>query len=128
MVSLASLHRDRAVGLGDAGYCPTFLSGMGASLALLGAKALQRSVDRHPVDLTAALAEYDGLMRPVIGHYQQNARNNPELILNRNPLREIVEEWVMRLVPPAVVAGQLGRQHDLEASLLEGFGPLETVS
>ena len=31
----------------------------------------------------------------------------------------------MRVLPPALIARRMGHPHDLEASLLAGFGPLE---
>lgn len=125
MVVLPELYCGRVAFLGDAGYCPTFLSGMGASLALLGAKALDQSLHQSADDVPDALAGFDRLMQPVIAHYQHNARSNVHLLLTRNPFRALFQRWVMRVFPPAVVAHRLGHQHDLETSLLRGFGTLE---
>jgi len=123
MVRLPGLSRGRVVLLGDAGYCPTFLSGMGASLALLGARALDQTLRESPA-VAAALARYDALMLPVIAHYQETARKNVDLVLSDNPVRTVLQEWAMRLLPPALVVRSLGHQHDLEAGLLSGFGTL----
>jgi len=126
MVVLPELYCGRVAFLGDAGYCPTFLSGMGASLALLGAKALDQSLHQSADDVPDALAGFNRLMQPVIAHYQRNAYSNVDLVLTRNPFRAMLQRWVMRVFPPAMVARQLGHQHDLETSLLCGFGALET--
>jgi len=124
MISLPELSRGRVVLLGDAGYCPSFLSGMGASMGLLGAEALDKSLRETP-DVPRALATFNGLMQPVIAHYHRAAESNLDLLLTRSALRAWWHGWVMRRFPPALVVRQLVRQRELETSLLRGFGPLE---
>ncbi|MFI5613719.1 FAD-dependent monooxygenase [Amycolatopsis sp. NPDC051903] len=57
--------RGPAVLVGDAGYCASFFSGMGTSLALLGAATLARCLATHD-DLAAALRAYDTTLRPAV--------------------------------------------------------------
>lgn len=57
------LARGRVVLLGDAGYCPSPLSGQGTALALIGAYVLGNELSRH-ADPTAALAAYEAAMAP----------------------------------------------------------------
>lgn len=76
MVNAPSLVQGNVVLLGDAGYCPTALSGMGASLSIYGAKALSHFIREYPGDLALASRKYDQLMHPVIQKFQGNARNN----------------------------------------------------
>ncbi|WES98234.1 FAD-dependent monooxygenase [Chryseobacterium arthrosphaerae] len=76
MVDAPDLVNGNMVLLGDAGYCPTALSGMGASLSIYGAKALSHFISKTPDDLTSACSNYNRLMQPIIRKFQSNARNN----------------------------------------------------
>lgn len=76
MVDAPSLVNGKLVLLGDAGYCPTALSGMGASLSIYGAKALSHFIGKTPDDLRSACSNYNLLMQPVIRKFQNNAINN----------------------------------------------------
>jgi 2-polyprenyl-6-methoxyphenol hydroxylase-like FAD-dependent oxidoreductase len=62
--------------LGDAGYCPSPLSGQGTSLALVGAYVLAEALggaDGHE----AAFTEYERRMRPFVAANQALATENP---------------------------------------------------
>lgn len=76
MINSATLVNRNVVLLGDAGYCPTALSGMGASLSIYGAKALAHFIHENPDDLKTACARYDTLMQPIIQKFQGNAKMN----------------------------------------------------
>jgi len=76
MVDATDLVNGNMVLLGDAGYCPTALSGMGASLSIYGAKALSHFISKTPDDLKSACSNYNTLMQPIIRKFQGNARNN----------------------------------------------------
>lgn len=69
-VKLSSWHRGRVVLLGDAGYCPTSLTGLGTSLALVGAYVLAGefvAADDHRI----ALDNYRRIMAPYVEQAQQ---------------------------------------------------------
>ncbi|MFE7749539.1 FAD-dependent monooxygenase [Streptomyces sp. NPDC057428] len=63
--------------LGDAGYCPSPLSGQGTSLALVGAHVLADCLARTPEDHASAFACYEGRMRPFVALNQALATENP---------------------------------------------------
>lgn len=58
--------RGRVVLLGDAGYCGSPLTGMGSSLALVGAYVLAGELGRTRGDHTAAFSRYEEVMRPYV--------------------------------------------------------------
>ncbi|WP_326565137.1 FAD-dependent oxidoreductase [Amycolatopsis rhabdoformis] len=64
-IRMPTWSHDHTVLVGDAGYCASFFSGMGTSLALIGAATLARSLSAH-ADLPTALRAYDSAMRPVV--------------------------------------------------------------
>ncbi|MCJ8152757.1 FAD-dependent monooxygenase [Chryseobacterium sp. SSA4.19] len=76
MIEAPNLVNGNMVLLGDAGYCPTALSGMGASLSIYGAKALSHFISKTPDNLTSACSSYNLLMQPIIRKFQRNAINN----------------------------------------------------
>lgn len=70
-VRLDSWHRGRVVLVGDAAWCPTLYSGMGASTALAGADLLGTVLDQHPGSLEDSLTEWERRLRPHTDSYQQ---------------------------------------------------------
>jgi 2-polyprenyl-6-methoxyphenol hydroxylase-like FAD-dependent oxidoreductase len=65
-VRMPSWCQDRVVLVGDAGYCPSPLTGQGTSLALIGAFVLGGELARSAGDHKAALARYETRMRPFV--------------------------------------------------------------
>jgi 2-polyprenyl-6-methoxyphenol hydroxylase-like FAD-dependent oxidoreductase len=125
MVTLPALSKGRIVLLGDAGYCPTFLSGMGASLALLGARALSLAITKEAESVPAALQRFSDLIHPIISHYQENAADNVKTMLDTSPLHAILQNWIIRLSPPLLIVHRLAKQHDLQNNLLAEFEPAD---
>jgi 2-polyprenyl-6-methoxyphenol hydroxylase-like FAD-dependent oxidoreductase len=60
----------RAALVGDAGYCPSAVSGMGASLSLVGAYVLAGELSRRS-NHQDAFAAYEKLLRPYVDLAQQ---------------------------------------------------------
>jgi len=61
----------RVVLLGDAGYCPSPLTGLGTSLALVGAYVLAAELARAGGDYAAAFSAYEGRLRGYVERAQQ---------------------------------------------------------
>ncbi|QMU70711.1 FAD-dependent monooxygenase [Streptacidiphilus sp. P02-A3a] len=70
-VRLDHWSRGRAVLLGDAGYCPTPLTGLGTSLAMVGGYVLAGELAAADGDHRAAFAGYDRVMRPYVSQAQE---------------------------------------------------------
>jgi 2-polyprenyl-6-methoxyphenol hydroxylase-like FAD-dependent oxidoreductase len=84
LVQAPTLATNGIVLVGDAGYCPTALSGMGASLSIYGAKALTHFLEQSPGDITLAGKKYNALMQPIITKFQDNARRNATSFLPKD--------------------------------------------
>ena len=123
MVTLPHLFKGRVVALGDAGYCPTFLSGMGASLALVGARGLDLALRTESNNVPAALQRFSDIMQPIIAHYQQNAAENVRTMLDTSPAHALLHKWMVRLSPPMMIIRRLAKQHELAGGILAEFGP-----
>ncbi|MEV5553972.1 FAD-dependent monooxygenase [Nonomuraea wenchangensis] len=64
----------RVVLLGDAAWCLTTYSGMGASASLCGGAALGKAMREHPDDLDDALNAWETGLRPFITEQQRTAK------------------------------------------------------
>lgn len=69
--------KGRVALLGDAGYCPSPLSGQGTSLALVGAHVLADCLAGAPGDHRAAFVRYEERMRAFVSLNQALATENP---------------------------------------------------
>jgi 2-polyprenyl-6-methoxyphenol hydroxylase-like FAD-dependent oxidoreductase len=78
-VRMPSWSTDRVVLVGDSGYGPSFFSGMGSSLAMVGAEIL---ADELAVgdSITSALRRYDRQMRPVVDEAQAMALDGMDVL------------------------------------------------
>ncbi|MGI5472179.1 FAD-dependent oxidoreductase [Streptomyces sp. CA-132043] len=70
-VRLDQWSRGRVALLGDAGYCPSPLTGLGTSLALVGAYVLAGELGAADGDHSVAFGNYDRVMRPYVSRAQQ---------------------------------------------------------
>ncbi|MGW2377258.1 FAD-dependent monooxygenase [Kitasatospora sp. NPDC001683] len=70
-IHLERYSRGRVALLGDAGYSPSPLTGLGTSLALVGAYLLAGELAAAAGDFTTAFARYEELMRPYVTRAQE---------------------------------------------------------
>jgi 2-polyprenyl-6-methoxyphenol hydroxylase-like FAD-dependent oxidoreductase len=107
--TMAQVHLDRWTSgrialVGDAGYCPTPLSGLGTSLALVGSYLLAGELAVAGDDHATALARYEQLMRPYVATAQQlppgglrgyAPRNRIAIALQSQSMRSM-QRWPIR--------------------------------
>lgn len=87
--------------LGDAGYCPSPVSGLGTTLALVGAYVLAGCLVTYQDDLPEALRRYEREMRPWVDRAQSLGPGVPALATPRST----VGVWVLRCVLAVVSLG-----------------------
>jgi 2-polyprenyl-6-methoxyphenol hydroxylase-like FAD-dependent oxidoreductase len=78
LVKLASWSSGRVALVGDAAYCPTVLSGMGTTCAMVGAYILAGEIGRHGGDVEAALKSYEQQFRPFVEEMQKGILEKAE--------------------------------------------------
>jgi 2-polyprenyl-6-methoxyphenol hydroxylase-like FAD-dependent oxidoreductase len=103
--------------VGDAAHCPTFLSGMGSSLALQGALLLANCLGSSPADVPAALARYEQAVTPIAQRYQHSALRMRGLVLGRSRVKVVLRDLALRLLPQRWVRNSLRRFFDAERPL-----------
>jgi 2-polyprenyl-6-methoxyphenol hydroxylase-like FAD-dependent oxidoreductase len=114
----------RAALVGDAGYCPTPLTGLGTSLALVGAYVLAGELAAADGDHRAAFPRYEQVMRPYVTRAQQlppggasgYAPRSRAVIRLRDFSTAMMTRWPMR----RLLAGQFSKAGDID---LPDYGP-----
>lgn len=74
-----SWSRGRMAVLGDAAYCPSPISGMGTTVAIVGAYILAGEIARSPINPQEAFASYERHMRPFVMKAQKLIPGAPHL-------------------------------------------------
>src|SRR6202035_3995557 len=118
MIPTKRLVDGRIALVGDAGYCPTFMSGMGAAAALQGAYCLAAQIDRH-ADPMDALRRYEQKILPIATAYQKSARLMRNLILTRSPFKRWLLDNALRLVSTRQLSKRAQQFYHSEVDLEE---------
>ncbi|TQV91942.1 oxidoreductase protein [Cordyceps javanica] len=96
-VKISAWSKGRVVLLGDAAYCPTPLTGMGTSLALIGAYVLAGELSTG-VDVPSSLTAYEKTLRPFVEDSQQLPLGLPSLAYPSSELGVKAFYWFAGLV------------------------------
>ncbi|MEU6412100.1 FAD-dependent monooxygenase [Microbispora sp. NPDC046933] len=107
----------RVVLLGDAGYCPTPLTGLGTSLALVGAYVLAGELAATG-DHRVALRNYERIMHPYVGEAQKLppggvngfAPSTALAIRMRTASMRVMTRWPMR----NLIASQFAKASNID--------------
>ena len=105
--------------IGDAAHCPTFLSGMGSSLALQDAHILAGCLARNPGDRAAALARYEEVMTPIARRYKDSAVTAHRAFLGASRFKARLRDVFLRMVPQSVLERGVRRFFDAERPLAD---------
>ncbi|MER7673953.1 FAD-dependent monooxygenase [Kitasatospora sp. NPDC096128] len=116
-IHLERYSRGRVALLGDAGYSPSPLTGLGTSLALVGAYLLAGELAAAAGDFTTAYARYEERMRPYVARAQELPPGGvggyaPDSALMIR-LRAASMRWMGRWPLRAVLAAQFAKAGDI---------------
>lgn len=70
-VKVDSWSKGRVVLVGDAGYCPSVMTGRGTTVSLVGAYVLAGELARHGENIDVALKSYEKVLRPFVEKAQE---------------------------------------------------------
>jgi len=118
-VEMPQITRGRCVLIGDAAHCPTFLSGMGSSLALQDAHTLAGSLARSPGEVSVAFSRYAEIMTPIAHRYRDTARSIRASVLGRSRINAQLRDLTVRWIPEWFLQRRLRRFFDAERPLAE---------
>ena len=118
-VEMPRITQTRCALIGDAAHCPTFLSGMGSSLALQDAHVLAGCLARSPGDLDSSLARYEEVMTPIARRYKDSAVSAHRAFLGSSPFRARLRDVILRVVPERLFERGVRRFIDAERPLAD---------
>jgi 2-polyprenyl-6-methoxyphenol hydroxylase-like FAD-dependent oxidoreductase len=108
----------RTVLVGDAAYCPTPLTGLGTSLALVGAYVLAGELAAAGGDHHIAFTRYEEIMRPYVTRGQQLPPGGIRAFAPDSAiaigLRQASMNWMSRWPMRRLLAGQFAKAADIE--------------
>ncbi|MGW6280364.1 FAD-dependent monooxygenase [Kribbella sp. NPDC055071] len=96
-VRLPSYSTGRVSLVGDAAYCPSFASGQGTSLALVGAYVLAGELAGS--DHRTAFSTYERLMRPYVERNLELGRDNLGRMVSKSALQSWLGAMMLRVMP-----------------------------
>jgi 2-polyprenyl-6-methoxyphenol hydroxylase-like FAD-dependent oxidoreductase len=124
-VKMPSWNKGRTVLLGDAGYCPSPVSGLGTTMAIVGAYVLAGCLVTHEHDLPRALEQYEADMRPFVDSAQKLAPGVPAIATPQS-------EWgvwaLRRALATVGAAMKVSRMAVVGTVLAWAFWPLSLLS
>lgn len=108
---------DNRVGLvGDSAYCPTLVSGQGASMAMAGAYFLAEAL-QETHSHQEAFQLMDARLRPHIEKIQASARNFAPTFIPKSQMRIMMINWVLRLSNISLFKRFVGKQFMVDSIL-----------
>ncbi|MFD7062179.1 FAD-dependent monooxygenase [Streptomyces sp. NPDC059906] len=107
-IRMPAWSRGRIAVIGDAAYCASPLSGMGTSLALVGAYILAGELAHH-AHHSNAFARYEHLLRPYVTRAQQLPRGVPRIAFPRTRVGIQTLNTVLRAASRPHIAKALNR-------------------
>ncbi|SDL29990.1 FAD binding domain-containing protein [Nocardioides sp. YR527] len=97
-VVMPTWHTDRVVLVGDAAWCLTLYSGMGASTGIAGADLLGTTLARNPGNTARALREWEQRLRPFIEVQQRSGRTDGLAMFVPQTRRDLMMRNTMSLI------------------------------
>jgi len=101
-VQMERWFKGRVALVGDAAYCASPISGMGTSLALVGAYVLAGELSRHD-DHEAAFATYERIMRPYVEQAQNVPKIGPKIAQPQTKLGIALQQRAIALATKAPI-------------------------
>ncbi|MFD1538781.1 FAD-dependent monooxygenase [Nonomuraea guangzhouensis] len=106
-VKMPSWHQGRVVLIGDAAWCLTLYSGMGASTGIAGAELLGTMLQRY--DVPGALRAWEEQMRPFIEGQQAAALTERLIFTPHNRKEQLLRAGMMRLMSSPIIRKAMGK-------------------
>ncbi|GGF98374.1 FAD-binding monooxygenase [Rhodococcoides trifolii] len=107
-VTMSTWSKGRVVLLGDAGYCASPISGMGTSLATVGAYVLAGEIASHD-DHRDAFTAYESIMRPYVDQAQKLASGAPRVANPKTKLGVATMNAVLGLASRIKITSLFGK-------------------
>lgn len=108
-VKLDGWSKGRMGVIGDAAYCPSLISGMGTSVAIVGAYVLAGEISKYGASYRKAFEGYESIMRPFVNKVQKLPPGAPGIANPETAWGISVMNGVLGFVSWSGLPGLLGR-------------------
>jgi 2-polyprenyl-6-methoxyphenol hydroxylase-like FAD-dependent oxidoreductase len=113
-ITLPTWSNNRAILIGDAAYCPTLISGQGASMAMAGAYFLAQGLHGQE-EPQHALLQFERRLRPHIEKIHASARRFAPNFVPQSRLQIQGINWLLRLSKFPLAKKVIGKQFTVES-------------
>lgn len=101
-IKMDSWYKGRVTLVGDAGYCPSLLSGKGSTLAMVGAYILAGELKQANGNYKTAFEQYEILFKPFIEKKQKAARSFAKSFIPKSNFGIWLRNKIFKLMSSAV--------------------------
>ncbi|HEX3779331.1 MAG TPA: FAD-dependent monooxygenase [Pseudonocardiaceae bacterium] len=120
-VHLATWSKGRIALVGDAGYCPTLITGQGTSLAMIGAYLLAGELAAAGGDHRVAFARYEERFRPAVTAAQRGTSQGAAMLIPATSAAIWRRNQLVRLAGIQVLVSRLTRRFARPAAELPAY-------
>lgn len=108
-VRMKQWHFGRVALVGDAAWCMTPYTGLGASASIAGAELLVRTLTAHGDDVSSALSDWNTRMHPFVDYQHRRIEQSRALVV-AGYRKELIKQYMMiRLMSHQPVAKVIGQ-------------------
>ncbi|MCC6286247.1 MAG: hypothetical protein IT249_00025 [Chitinophagaceae bacterium] len=119
-IKMDSWYKGRVVLVGDAGYCPSLLSGKGSTLAMVGAYILAGELKQANGNYKIAFEQYEIMFKPFMEKKQKAARSFAKSFIPKSNFGIWLRNSLFRLMSsPFILKLFLNQFKDSELKLKE---------
>ncbi|WP_143305090.1 FAD-dependent monooxygenase [Chitinophaga vietnamensis] len=98
-IKMERWHNGRIALVGDAAHCASPMSGLGTSMAIVGAYILAGELKKAAGDYTLAFRHYEAQMRPFVEKGQQLAEGGPTWFVPTTPFKHWLSLQLWKILP-----------------------------
>lgn len=108
-VRMRQWHHGRVGLIGDAAWCMTLYSGLGASSGIAGGELLGTMLERHDHDIPAALAAWNDRLHPYVDYQHRHIATNRQIFVPADKREHLRRSSMMRLSQSRLLQPVLSR-------------------
>ena len=116
-----SWYKGRITLVGDAGYCPSLLSGKGSTLAMVGAYILAGELKQANGDYKTAFDQYEVMFKPFMDKKQKAAQFFAKSFVPKSNFGIWIRTQAFRIMSFPLFSNILFRQFNDKALVLKNY-------
>jgi 2-polyprenyl-6-methoxyphenol hydroxylase-like FAD-dependent oxidoreductase len=120
-IQMEKWSKGRVTLVGDAGYCPSLLSGQGSALAMVGAYILAGELKMAEGDYTVAFKKYEDELRVLVEQKQEAARSLADDFVPATPFKLWVRNTMSGLLNYKIVSRLFWKKYLTDTFVLKKY-------